>query len=281
LRQDEDRPVLPIVKQNTRVKLNGSFFVTIILIAAIAFLGVAIYRSMTGEQEPTITVIEDPYGGVVSTTQAPSLRPVGEEGRLPVFYQANTSEKKIALTVQNIKSDEDLEIILGQAGTYGAKLTFFVTGTELTAYSNMWADVILGGHELESRGFTGAVLNTLSDEEMRTELDMFTLCLRSIVGEGYMPHFVRTDSLADDTDARVNAYLSSQGYYGFARWRMINPSSNAEFENGQIIYINLADYGTENTGKLMSYLEQNGWAMVTMNSLFEYEDNFASDGNEG
>lgn len=274
--RDEERIVLPINRPKKQKRSGG--FMTLLLLAAIAVLCVAIFKSMTGDDTSDPMVI-DQYGGITAvTTAAPAanlvLRPVSEgPDLLPVFYEAGTEEKKLAFTVQHITDKEDLETILGQAGTYGVKLTFFVTGTELNRYSELWSDAILGGHEIESMGFTGAKLASLSDEELKVEIDMFTFAARSLIGEGYQPHFLRTDTLSDDTDVRLHRYLASQGYYGISRWKAFNPTAVSQLAPGAILAVDLTSYGTDATGKLMKALEENGFAAVTMNSLFEYGDN--------
>lgn len=275
----------PRKSRGRQVKINGSAAFTLVLVIAIVVLLVLIISDMKKGQTPG-TQITDIYGGKVNTQgltdpnipQTPrSKRPVSDDpDMLPVFYSADTDEKEVAITITNAGSVENIANVLGLCDTYNARVTFFPTGKEVLACSNIWGEVIFGGHEIENHGYSGEKLSSMGTDGRRTEIGDFTYVLRMFVGEDYKPHFLRTNDLSDDENAAVHAILIEEGYYGIARWNCMSPSGIDDIRPGQIIAIDLGSYGVSRFGTMLSALNEAGYRMVTMNALFDYEENLVS-----
>lgn len=277
-------PTLPMNKPPRKVRVNKGAAGTLVLVLAIAVLLVLIIRDMRGRNDPVPTQITDLYGGTVNYTgssSAPAVqrnkRPESDDPELlPVFYSADTDNREVAITVQNFGSAGNIDTLLELCDAYGAHITFFPTGKELISYPNMWGAVIFGGHEIENHGYSGDSLSSMGYEGRVDEIDEFTRLIRLYVGEEYKPHFLRTNDLSDDSNAAVHAILMERNYLGIARWSLMAPASIDEILPGQIMCIDLSQYGAARLGNVMSVLAENGWQMKTLNEMFEYEPNLLS-----
>ena len=268
-----------------QLKINAGTVFTLFLVLAIIVLLILIISDMKKEKTPG-TQITDIYGGKFTTAlpggqvmpQAPrSKRPVSDDpGLLPIFYSADTDEKEVAITITNPGSAENISNVLGLCDTYNARVTFFPTGKEVLTYSNIWGEVIFGGHEIENHGYSGDRLSSMGADGKRTEIGDFSYVLRMYVGDDYKPHFLRTNDLSDDENAAIHAILIEDGYYGIARWNCMAPTGIDDIRPGQIIAIDLGSYGVSRFGTMLSALNEAGYRMVTMNALFDYEENLVS-----
>ena len=191
-----------------------------------------------------------------------------------MFYQANTDELVVAITIDECGSETQMKSILASAAEYNAHLTFFPTGTEIAANEELWAAAFLGGHEIENHTMTGAHLAGLDAESLIGEIDGQTDLVREVIGAEYASHFLRTDDLEDDTDAALHALLSERGYMGIARWAQKTPANFSSVAPGQILSYTASDAKTLKT--VMRILSENGYRMVTLNELFAYPENIES-----
>ena len=271
---------LPVKRPSGRVRLNLG---TLLLVAAIlVFAALIVYYIVSERKQQPAFDVTDIYGHpqvTVTPTPVPDKRPSAErEGLLPVFYSANTEENQVAITVQGFLGEDDMNALLSATLEYGADLTFFPTGKQLSGARDFWSAAALIGHEIESRGYTGNRLSDMSDADMEKELSDVEAVLRSYMGEEYQLHFLRTDDLADDENDRLHALLARKGYKGIARWAVYQPTRFEQIRPGQIIGVNLESYDVKQLTKMIRVLSENGYSMVTLNELLDYEPNIVSSG---
>ena len=269
-----------------KYKINYNRLITLAMIVVIIVLVVVMARDWKRKQQEPETVFTNAGGfegyNILqpTTTDAPkvlSLRPEPEkEGMLPVFYQANTQEKRVSITIDGCGDASKLNKLLDLCETYGAKLTFFPTGEEITENPSFWAAATLGGHEIENHTDANRRLATLGDDEKNAEILLHTQRLRAVIGEEYEPHFLRTNNLEDDSDETLHSLLSENGYLGIARWAQMTPASFSVIESGQILAYTANDAGIQALSTAMRILSENGYEMVTLNRLFDYPENLES-----
>ena len=270
---------------------NGSTLVTVILILAIVGVSVFIIKNAIDKRNQTAVNTIYSNGIVELVTAAPAiavetpeptqvprtfetLAGEGENGCVPILYRANTDEKRIAITIDGASKSSKVEELLGVCGTYGAHITFFTSGDELTKLASLWPQVILAGHEIESHTYSNSRLAAMTDDEKAYQLDAHTSLLRSIVGEMYSPHFLRTDYLEDDDDASLSALLTERSFYAIVRWALDTPTELEQIGSGMILRFDLGSTSIETLKNVIWILSENGYEMVTLNELFALGDNF-------
>ncbi len=261
-----------------KVRVNFGTLALIALIAVFAFL--IVRYIVTNRARESGFDVTDVYGNSyaqVTPTPEPDKRPEAEgEGLLPIFYSARTDEKQVAITIQGAASESQLEALLQASMEYGAKLTFFLNGDQLVQQRGLWATALLMGHEIESRGMTGKRLQSLSPDELESEIGDFDALVKAAFGEEYAVHFLRTDVISDDEYEPLHACLAARGYKGIARWAKYKPTSFEQIEPGQIIGFDLGSSEIKQITAVMKTLSENGYQMLTLNGLFEYEANLFS-----
>jgi len=279
LSQKHSGSTLPVYGAPRKKKKGGSGGIgTIVLLAAIIVLAVLIIKSAFKKDEVVTNDVKVINAWALTATATPTaqpeLRPTAEAvGKLPIYYKANTGQKSVAVTVQGISNQTELDKLLGICATNNARVTFFLSGTELANYSSMWPAAVLGGHEIESRGLGSGQISAMSETELASHIDGFTQNLRAIIGESYEPHFFRPAEMTDYDDARLHEALSKRGFYGIASWSLSAPTGMSQIEPGQIINIQLDSYGLNRLSEMLSALNANGYRVVTLNTLFAYGDN--------
>ena len=277
------RPEEAPQKRKRKIDYNRLITAIMVLLIIVLVLAIVFYSRSQRNAEPEIIDQTPAFMGAVGTaaSAAPTEKPVADlrpqpaaESLLPVFYQANTEELVVAITIDECGSESQIKSILASAAEYGANLTFFPTGTEIAANEELWAAAFLGGHEIENHTMTGAQLAGLDAESLIGEIEGQTDLVREIIGAEYAPHFLRTDDLEDDTNAALHALLSERGYMGIARWAQKTPANFSSVAPGQILSYAASDAKTLKT--VMRVLSENGYRMVTLNELFAYPDNLES-----
>ena len=278
-------PIEPDQKPKKSYRVDYNRLVTVLMIAVIIVLGVVIFMDARKEPEeiPSFPVDLDPNQSVVPVAEPTvkvlspeEIRPLPEEeGLLPVFRRANIPDKKVAIVVDTFTDEEHIETLLGLSGTFSAKITFFPTGIELRLYPDQWMNAVFAGHEIENHTFDNTRLSTLADEDKAENILLQTEILRSLIGEDYMPHFLRTGDLEDDADAFLHSWLKGNGYMGIARYDERMPASFDLVNPGAVLSYPLTDEGMKALSNAIPVLYENGYQIVTLNELFMYPDNIA------
>lgn len=281
-------PIRTDEKPPQKYKINYNKLVTLIMVLAVVALGIYIASDIRAKKaEPQFVYAPGaPSNGynivLPGATEAPKtaapLRPEAEkEGLLPIFYQANTDEKRVAITVDGLGDSGNVNKILEISSEYGAKVTFFPTGDEIMAHASLWSAAILGGHEIENHTNTNSRLSLLGEDAKAEEIVLQTIKLRDVIGMEYDPHFIRTNNLEDDTDPVLHALLIENGYLGIARWAQMTPASFEAIKPGQILSYIANDAGVQAFSAAVRVLSENGYQMVTLNELFDYPENLVSE----
>ena len=221
---------------------------------------------------------DDPYGLVRPQPTA--------EGYLPVFNKANTEERQIAITVDELSGVGITKKFIETALQYGAKLTFFPTGENVMrkGMGDVIKEACYGqGFEIENRCYSGtAKLYTVNDTMMASEIWKQNIAVSYVLGVKYHMHFLRLYGRDGENDLRTHAYLLQEGYKGIAGWT-INGSTMEEgriglnLAPGNIYYFKSNQHDLRKMEMLMEEAKQQGYQMVTLNALFGYEENLCED----
>lgn len=210
---------------------------------------------------------------------APIPTPEGE-GYLPVFSKGETTQKVIAITVDDCNQTENLRQIVQCAIDNGGKLTILPIGQNLERES--LREVIRyayeNGMELENHTYTHPAFYRMTTEEMAWEIYMNNRAVSETLGVDYQMHFMRTRGGDNRHDLRTHQYMEKMGYYGMAHWTLSGSSSSvaelkSELAPGNIYLFHTTD---NDLGKLLGfipYATQQGYRLVTLNEMFGLPEN--------
>ena len=227
---------------------------------------------------PAASDVPEAVNDVANSVYA-ALRPTAKEGWLPVFDSIATSDKVIAVTIDDCYQGENLWTIIRLAENYGAKLTIFPIGeniirkTQSEALLYAWQN----GFEIENHTYTHNNLYQCSDEELAEEIYRQNLAISRILNVEYKCRFLRPMGGDAKNDQRIHAYLKQLGYKGVAHWsesgtRNIDKLAGI-LKPGQIYLFHTTDADVKRLEYFIPYAVSQGYRLVTMNELFGYPPN--------
>ena len=200
---------------------------------------------------------------------------------LPVVYQADTSARRIAVTVDDCYQMENLKTIVQLAEDNGAKLTLFPVGENIERRG--MAELLRRcafdlGYEIENHTYTHARIFRLPEEEMAAEIWKQKNALNEALGVDYNQHFLRLMGGDGETDQRTHNYLKQLGYLGIAKWSVSGSDSDMahikkSLAPGQIYLFHTTDADTKKLEEFIPWAVSEGYELVTMNALFNLPEN--------
>ena len=244
--------------------------------------GQAAQTAQTGSTAAATQVVQRTAGENDGVIPAPIPTPEAE-GYLPVFSKGETTQKVIAITVDDCNQTENLRQIVQCAIDNGGKLTILPIGENLERES--LREVIRyayeNGMELENHTYTHPAFYRMTTDEMAWEIYMNNRAVSETLGVDYQMHFMRTRGGDNRHDLRTHQYMEKMGYYGMAHWTLSGSSSSvaelkSELAPGNIYLFHTTD---NDLGKLLGfipYATQQGYRLVTLNEMFGYPENETS-----
>lgn len=230
---------------------------------------------------PTPQATATPVSDIADPIYA-ALRPTAKEGWLPVFDSIETTEKVIAITIDDCYQAENLWYIINLAEQYGAKLTFFPIGEVMLqkAQSEALLYAWQNGFEIENHTFTHNNLYQCSDQVLAEEIYNQNLAISRILGVEYSCHFLRPMGGDAKNDQRIHAYIQQLGYKGISHWSESGTRSLEALAGilkpGQVYLFHTTDKDVRRLQYFIPYAVQNGYRLVTLNELFGYPPNATS-----
>ena len=211
-------------------------------------------------------------------------RPTAEaDGYLPVFSKAETTEKIIAITVDDCFQADNLRQIIQCAIDYGGKLTILPIGKNLERESVQEAIryAYENGMELENHTYTHPAFYRMSTEDMAREIYLNNRAVSVTLGVDYQMHFMRTRGGDNRHDLRTHQYIKKMGYYGMAHWTLSGSSASVDtlkstLAPGNIYLFHTTDNDLSKLLGFIPYATQQGYRLVTLNELFGYPENETS-----
>ena len=211
-------------------------------------------------------------------------RPTAEaDGYLPIFAKADTTEKIIAITVDDCFQPNNLRQIVQCAIDNGGKLTILPIGQNLenTATQEAIRYAYENGMELENHTYTHPAFYRMSTEDMAREIYMNNRAVSVTLGVDYQMHFMRTRGGDNRHDLRTHQYIEKMGYYGMAHWSVDGSRSSvgelkASLKPGQIYLFHTTDNDLSLLSGFIPYATQQGYRLVTLNEMFGYPENETS-----
>ena len=241
----------------------------------------------TPSPSPTVGATATPIS-TLAPTATPSTpyaanaryRPYAEDGYLPVFEKANTTEQIIAITIDDCDKAENLRTIIQTAIDSSAKLTLFPVGS--AAIKTEQAEILKwaweNGMELENHTYNHHVLYNCTDERLAKEIYVQNLALSKVLGVEYQCHFIRPAASQANDDQRIHAYADQLGYYGIAHYSVSGSDTKMNdlpsvLQPGAVYVFHTTDEDLAKLVKFIPYAVSKGYKLVTLNELFGYPEN--------
>lgn len=234
---------------------------------------------------PTDTAVPTEAPTSVPTpSPSPTAQSYAVDGYLPVYRNVKTTEKIIAITIDDLAQPSNLNKICQLAMDYNAKLTLFPVGEMLEnakirntvrrAYYEL-------GFEIENHTYGHDRLYMMSDAEMAESIFKQQQLVNETLGVNYQMHFLRMPGGNGEADPRTHQYLDQLGYRGVLSWSY--SGSNTSIKNikqhlkpGSIFLFHTKDKDLARLKEFIPYAVSQGYRLVTLNELLGFEENQTS-----
>lgn len=231
----------------------------------------------TADALPTVAPTD-----VIAATSAPME---DDFEYLPIYTSVQTSEKVIAITLDDCSDVSSLKYAASAAEHYGAKLTLLPIASNVLADENKDALIYCAftlGYEIENRTLNNVALYSLSDFELANEIWTADMAIDYALNMDYEMHLLRTKGGQGLKDARTHAYLKQLGYDGFLTWSVDAAAHTADelkssIQPGEIYLFNCTRDEVVKMAQFMEFAQSLGYRMVTVNELLGYEENVYAD----
>ena len=204
---------------------------------------------------------------------------------LPI-YSVDTSEAKVAITINCAWSADDIDMILETLKNQEVKVTFFMVGDWVEKNSEAVKKIYDAGHEIGNHSYSHPHVNNLSLEKNKEQIQKCSDLVKNITGEGtklyrgpYGEYNNTVIQAAQELEHETIQWsidtLDYKGLTGDQMWERIEPN----LENGSII---LMHNGTENTAlslnDIITKIKEKGYTIVPVSELI-YANNYTIDNN--
>lgn len=213
------------------------------------------------------------------------IQTMSQAKKLPI-YNVDTSEAKIAFTMNCAWNADDIDQILATLSKHNTHITFFMVGDWVDKYPNAVKKISEAGHEIANHSDGHKHVNNLSLEENEKEVKLCSDKIETITGKKTTlyrgPYGEYNNSVIQAAENQkhitIQWSLDTLDYKGLTAdemWARLN----GKVKNGDII---LSHNGTKHTAdsldKILTNLESNGFKVVTVSDLI-YKDNYIIDNN--
>lgn len=234
----------------------------------------------TATPAPTATPTPEPVRSVHVTPSpenkaalAACVRPELVEGFLPVCFGKNTTEKVVAITVDDCNQPENLRKIVELIAKYNGKATIFPIGENVEMCGKVLKKAWEQGFEIENHTWSHCGLYDVDDETMAAQIYRQNAAVSELLGVEYQMHFLRPRGGDDRYDQRTHAYITQLGYYGIAYWTQVGVLSSTNnlmkrVESGNIFLYHTTDEDLAQLRELVPRLSKAGYRLVTLNELY-------------
>ena len=199
-----------------------------------------------------------------------------------MIHHADTTEKRIAITVDDCFQMDNLKTIAKLAIDRGGRLTLFPIGQNVVRDGMsdiLKACVFNYGFEIENHTWSHSRIFRMSEEDMAAEIWKQRAAVNQALGVNYQEHFFRLMGGDGEYDQRTHNYLRQLGYLGIADWSL--SGSDADLERiksslapGKIYLFHTTDKNDfEKLCGFIPYAVSQGYTLVTLNEMFGYPDN--------
>lgn len=199
--------------------------------------------------------------------------------KIPI-YSVETNEKVIAISFDAAWGMEHTENILNILDNYNVKTTFFLVGFWIDKYPNVVKEIDRRGHEIGSHSETHSHMNSLSSQNIISELESVEKKLENIIGK--KPYLFRAPF--GEYNNNLLDTCNSKGYYVIQwdvdslDWKKITADQIAvrvikRAKPGSIVlFHNNAQFVEEYLPVILETLLQDGYKIIPISELIYKKD---------
>ncbi len=204
---------------------------------------------------------------------------------LPVYTKGDTTEKKIAITIDDISNISALKTAVTAAEELGAKLTLFPYGSTIldSDVTEVLKTCVLElGYEVENRTQNNVALYSLDTDDFALEILTPDVSLDYALSKDYSMHLLRPLGGVGTNDPRTHDYFMKLGYDGIVTWTYYGTTATVTELKETLAPGNIYAFdGTTDSIKymvaFMEYCDSLGYEMVTVNEILGFEENSCED----
>lgn len=202
------------------------------------------------------------------------------------IYCVDTTEKKVALTINCAWNADDIDSILNTLERNQVKITFFMVGDWIDKFPEAVKKISAAGHEIGNHSNTHPHVNNLSEvdnikqiQECSDKIEKITgsktTLYRAPYGE-YNNIVIGSSKAASHVPIQWNLdTLDYTGLTGEEMWSRLN----GKLKSGSIILMhNGTNHTADSLDMLLKNIKSSGYEVVTVSNLI-YEDNYIIDSN--
>nr|WP_239559131.1 polysaccharide deacetylase family sporulation protein PdaB [Sporohalobacter salinus] len=208
--------------------------------------------------------------------------------RLVPIYKVDTSQKKIAITLDGMWGAEYTEDILKVLREHDIKITFFFGGNWLEEYPEMAKKIAEDGHEIGNHTYSHPHLNSLSRSEIKKELTKNQEQIENLVGKQpkvFRPPFGEYSNKVINVAKKLN-FKTIQWSIDSLDWKdpgvdsIVNRVLNKVGPGDIILMHNNATVIVEALEILVPKLKKQGYEIVKVSEL-TYDNNYYIESHSG
>lgn len=209
-------------------------------------------------------------------------------GRLVPIYYVETTDKKVAFSFDACWGATYTPALLEILRESNIKTTFFLTGFWVEKYPEMVRTIAEEGHEIGNHTFSHPHLNSLSEEQIKVELDKVGKMIEELTG--VEPHLFRPP-FGEYSNRTIMAiekcgYQTIQWSIDSLDWQELGKDSMVQrvTENlhpgAIILFHNNGTYTAGALPEIIDFVKGKGYEILPISELL-YKENYYIDSNTG
>ena len=197
------------------------------------------------------------------------------QARLVPIYFVDTTEKKIAISFDACWGATETPEILKILRDHNLKTTFFLTGFWVDKYPEMVQKIAEEGHEIGNHTYSHPHLNSLSEEQIKEELEVLNEMIFKLIGRKpylFRPSYGEYNNKVIATAKRCG-YQSIQWSIDSLDWQelgketMIKRVTENLHPGAIVLFHNNGKYTAEALPEIIDFIKAEGYKILPISEL--------------
>ena len=192
--------------------------------------------------------------------------------KLPIIWRKKDETKRIAVTIDDCFSADNMRAIMRLAEEYNADLTFFPKGETIKRNADLWREIYEKGYEIANHTYHHSNVSDLDEDKLRKTITMSEEALNEVLGVNYHMTLFRCPTGDGMRESKLHKVLTELGYQAVASWDNSGTrDAQTVLKNakpGQLILFHATNKDVERLKVVIPGLAQAGYEMVSVNTLY-------------